>query len=173
MKINFLTHIRIRRKSSGFTLIELLIYMGLFSILTTITLQLFATIFDAETEAEAVSSITSDSKFIMNRFTYDLNRSSSVTTPVSLGTQSATLTMVINSQNLRYSLDSGNLKLDNLTTGTSDNLNTNETTVSNLSFIRLDGGGNDAVQITFTLTSVATDTSGKQIKTYTTSGGIR
>jgi len=173
MKYIFIKNKNIKIQTSGFTLIELLLYMGLFSILTTITFQLFATIFEAETEAEAVSSVTSDSKFIMNRFTYDINRSTSVTAPVVLGTQSTSLTMVINSQNLRYSLDSGNLILDNLTAGTSDNLNSNETTVSNLSFIRLDGGGNDAVQITFTLSSVATQNSGKEIKTYTISGGIR
>ncbi len=163
-----------KENSSGFTIIELLIYMGIFSILLVITLQMFGAIFDAQLESQVTSSVSSDSKFIMGRFTRDLNKASSITTPALPGTSSATLTLVVDSQSLTYSSSSsGNLILENISAGTSDQLNSNDTKVSNVSFLRLDGGGKDVVQITFTLTSETTRSKGKEVKTFQTSAGLR
>lgn len=161
------------KKNAGFTLVELLLYMGLFSILLVITLQMFTSIFDVQLESEATSSVDADGKYILQRFTYDMNRASSITTPVTQGTSSATLTIVVNSQNLTYSLNSGNLNLQNASTGTTDRLNSSDTSVSNLSFIRFDGGGKDVVQMSFTLSSVTNRRSGKQVANYQTSAGLR
>jgi prepilin-type N-terminal cleavage/methylation domain-containing protein len=161
------------KQEKGFTLIEFLIYIGLFSILLTITLQMYASIFEVQVESQATSSVASDGKFIMGRYSYDINRASSIVTPVSLGTPSASLEVMVNSENLRYSLNNGNLILENITLRTTDQLNTSETSVSNLSFMRLDAGDKDMVQITFTLTSNSVQKVVAEVKTYQTSAGLR
>lgn len=165
---------KINNAGSGFTLIEFLLYMGLFSILLVVTFQMFSSIFSVQLESEATSSVDADGKYIIQRFTYDMNRASSITTPSTQGTSSATLTIVANSQNLTYSLNGNNLQLQNTTAGTSDQLNSSDTTVSNLSFIRLDGGGKDVVQMNFTLTSVAIrEGNRREVTSYSTSAGLR
>ena len=163
-----------RNRNKGFTLIEFLIYMGLFSILLVVTFQMFSSIFSVQLESESTSSVDSDGKYIMQRFTYDMNRASSITTPATQGTSSATLTLVVNSQNLTYSLNGNNLQLQNTTAGTTDQLNSTDTTVSNLSFIRLDGGGKDVVQMNFTLKSVVIREGNRhEVTNYSTSAGLR
>lgn len=161
------------KQSTGFTLIEFLIYIGLFSILLTITLQMYASIFEIQVESQATSSTASDGKFIMGRFSYDLNRASSIVTPDYLGTPSASFEITADAENLRYSLSNDNLILENTTLGTTDRLNSSETSVSNLSFVRLDGGDKDTVQISFTLTSSSVMKGVAEIKTYQTSAGLR
>lgn len=160
-------------KQKGFTLVELLLYMGIFTILLAVTLQMFGSIFDVQLESQATSSVAQDSKYIMGRFTHDLNRAQSISVPSVFGTPNATLTLVINSQILTYSLNSGNLILENITTGTTDRINSSETTVSDVSYLRLDGNGKDSVQMSFTLTSLAIRRGGKEVETFQTTAGIR
>ena len=164
---------KITFKNKGFTLVEFLLYMGIFSIFLLITLQMFSAIFGIQLESEATSSAGTDGKYIVQRFTYDVNRASSISNPSVDGTPSDSLTLVVNGQNLIYSLISGNLILENETTGTIDQLNSSETSVSNLSFMKLDGSGKDVVQMSFTLTSVTTQRSGKEVVDYKTSAGMR
>ena len=161
------------KKNKGFTLIEFLVYIGLFSILLTITLQMYASIFEIQVESQATSSVASDGKFIMGRFSYDLNGASSIVAPVILGTPSASFEIIADTENLKYSLSSDNLILENITLGTTDQLNSSETSVSDLSFIRLDGGDKDTVQISFTLTSNSLKKGIAEVKTYQTSAGLR
>jgi type II secretory pathway component PulJ len=161
------------KSNSGFTLIELLLYMGLFSILLTVFIQLFGTVFETQLESEATTSIATDAKFIMGRFTYDLNRAESIVFPTSLASASSTLTIIADSEELTYSLQDGNLMLDNSTDGTLDQLNSNEASVSAVSFVRFDGGDKDVIQMSFTLVSGAIRTTGREIKTYETSAGLR
>jgi type II secretory pathway component PulJ len=159
---------------AGFTLVEMLLYMGLFSILLVITLQMFSSIFDVQLESEATSSVDVDAKYVMQRLSYDMNRASSITAPLSAGTSSATLTLVINNQNVTYSLSGTNLILTNSNTGTVDQLNSSDSTISNLSFVRLNGdNGKDTVNASFKMTSVAIRRGGKEVRNYTTSAGLR
>ncbi len=159
----------------GFTLVELLLYMGIFSILLTVTLQMFGSVFEFQLESEANSSVDVDGKFIINRFSYDISRASSISLPVALGASGSALTIVVDSQNLTYSLSDGDINLNNASTGTTDQLNSNETTVSNLSFTRLEGvtGGKDLIQMSFTLTSEVTQRKGKEVREFLTTGGLR
>jgi len=161
------------RNRKGFTVIEILLYLGLFSILLTITLQMFTAIFDVQLESQATSAIAADGNYILNRFSYDVNRANSITTPAVLGVASSSLVLVINGSTYTYSLSNGNLILQNNTAGTIDRLNSIGTTVSDLSFIRLDGGGKDTVQISYTLTSEITRRGGKEVNEYKTSAGLR
>ena len=161
------------RSRRGFTLIELLLYMGIFSIFLIVTLEMFSSIFDIQLESEATSSVSTDGRFILQRFTYDVNRATNISEPILYGTTNATLILEVDGQNLIYSLDSGNLILENETIGTLDQLNTSESSVSNLSFIKLNGGDFDTVQINFTLTSETRRKGGQEVKEFQTSAGLR
>jgi prepilin-type N-terminal cleavage/methylation domain-containing protein len=48
---------KIFKAKRGFTLIELLIYMGIFSILLAVTLQMYGSVFDLQLESQATSSV--------------------------------------------------------------------------------------------------------------------
>ena len=156
----------------GFSIIELLLYMGILTILLVITMQMFSSIFDIQLESQATSSVAQDSKYIMGRFTYDLNRAESISTP-SVGSLSPTLALIIDGETFTYSLSGGGLILENNTTGTIDQLNSSETTVSNVSFLRLDGNGKDSVQMSFTLTSETIRRGGKEVESFQTTAGLR
>lgn len=159
----------------GFTLVELLLYMGIFTILLTVTLQMFGSIFDVQLESQATSAVEADGRFILTRFSYDLSAAQSISVPVAPGNSDPTLSIIINGQTFTYSLNNGNLLLQNQGAGTSDQLNSSETSVSDVSFLRLAGGtgGKDVVQMSFTLTSEVTQRSGKEVTTFQTTAGIR
>lgn len=159
----------------GFTIIELLLYMGIFTILLTVTLQMFGSIFDIQLESQATSSVEVDGKFILSRFSYDLSRAQSISVPLSPGNSDPTLSIIISGQTFTYSLNSGNLLLQNGGTGTIDQLNSVETSVSDVSFLRLVGGsgGKDVIQMSFTLTSQVAQRSGKEVTTFQTTAGVR
>lgn len=161
------------KNQKGFTLIELVLYMGLFSIFLLVTLELFSSIFDIQVESQATSSVNTDGRYMVQKFTYDVGRASSILTPASLGTASASLTLIIDGENINYYLDSGNLMLENETAGTVDQINTSESSVSDLSFLTLDGGGKDAVQVTFTLTAEAKRKGVDEVRIFKTSAGLR
>jgi type II secretory pathway pseudopilin PulG len=159
---------------AGFTLVELLLYFGIFSILLLITLQLFSSIFEIQLESEATSSVGSDAKYLLQRFTYDVNNASSITSPVTYGSSEDNMSVLVNGEVLTYRLDSGNLILENETLGSIDQLNSSETTISALSFSKYDGSGQDTVQISFTLTSNTTKPgTGKEVRNFVTTAGIR
>ncbi|MBI2621281.1 MAG: prepilin-type N-terminal cleavage/methylation domain-containing protein [Candidatus Levybacteria bacterium] len=165
---------KIFKINKGFTLIEFILYMGIFTILLTVTLQMFGSIFDVQLESEAHSSVESDGRFILSRFSYDISRAQSISAPVSYGSPSPSLSIVINGQTITYSLGSSDFLLQNEGTGTMDQLNSGETSVSDLSFMRLEGdSGKDVIQILFTLTSETTKRSGKEINTFQTTAGMR
>ena len=162
-------------KQKGFTLVELLLYMGLFSIILVITLQMFGSVFDAQIESQATSSVATDGRFILSRFAYDVARAQNITTPSVLGTPSASLVIVVNSDTLTYSLDNGDFLLANSSGSTLDQLNSEATSVSGVSFTRLTGGsgGKDVIQLSFTLTSEAIRKTEKEVLTFQTSAGLR
>lgn len=165
---------KVLRSKKGFTLVELLLYLGIFSILLTVTLQMFGSVFEFQLESQAVSSVDVDGKFVINRFNYDVSKASSITLPATLGATGSALTIVVNSQSLTYSLSNGDINLNNASTGTIDQLNSTETTASNLSFTRLEGSaGKDLIQMSFTLTSEVTQRKGKEVRSFQTTGGLR
>lgn len=165
---------KIFKNKKGFTLVELLLYLGIFSIILTVTLQMFGSVFELQLESQAVSSVDVDGKFIVNRFNYDIARASSISLPVALGASGSALTIVVNSQSLTYSLSDGNINLNNASTGTTDQLNSTETKGSSLSFTRVEGSaGKDLIQMSFILNSEVTQRRGKEIRDFKTTGGLR
>jgi prepilin-type N-terminal cleavage/methylation domain-containing protein len=156
-------------KKKGFSLIELLIYMAILSSMLVVLTQIFTSIIQARLESEATSGVQQNANYILNRFIYDISRATSIDIPASYGgTPSSSLQITINGVIYAYSLNGGSLQISN-NLGT-DDLNSNEVTVSNLEFTKIgstiSGVKNDSVKVNFRLASVATKTSGKEIKDY-------
>ena len=171
MKLTFTKHIQ-----RGQTLVELLLYMGLLTILLSVLSSIFGSTIDAQLESKSTSSVDQDGRYIIARLEHDFNSidatSTNISTPATPGSTTSTLTITISSVNNTYSLSNGNLQLTN-SNGT-DNLNSSDTKVSNLSFTRIGtGSSKDTVQASFTLTSTTQRTKGAETRNFqTTLSGI-
>ena len=134
--------------SGGFTLIEFLIYMGIFSMLLVVLTQMFVMILTTQLGTESSSSVEQDSRFILARLMYDVQRASQITVPATLGVSGNTLQLIIGGVSYTYVLNGTNLELN------SNQVNSFDTTVSNLSFERRGNvGGETDVNVAFTLKS--------------------
>lgn len=158
----------------GFTLIELLLYMGIFSILLGVLMQLFFSILTTSSKSQTTSTVVQDGRFILNRLTYDLHNTSTIVTP-SLGGQGSTLQLTRqDGTSGTYSLSGNNLQLVNNTTGTTDQLNSFASTISNLTFTRLGvNGAEQTITVSFTATSSGSVNNVYDTQTFSTSIGIR
>lgn len=163
-----------KKLNKGFTLIELIMSMGIMAILIGVMTGIFGSTIDASLDSQATSGVDQDGRFIVARLAYDMQRASQIVTPAVPGsTTNPSLTIKINSIDYTYSLSgSGNLQLtDN--TGP-NNLNSNTTQVSNLTFQRLGiGDTTDTVQVKFKLTSRIRETKGSETKDFQTTLGIQ
>lgn len=140
--------------NQGFTLIELLLYMGVFTILLTILMQVFTSILAAQAESQATSVVSQDGNFIMTRLAHDIASASNVTSPT-IGSSGTSLHITGSSVDETLQLTGNNLMLTNNSTGTTDQLNSINTTPS-VTFTTLGNGaaGNKpSVKINLTVTS--------------------
>lgn len=155
----------------GFTIVELLIYMGLLSILLVVLTQISVSIFDLQSQSKAVSSVAQDGRYILTRLNYDTRRASSISAPA-LGQTSSTATLVLDGVSTTYDASSGNLVVSS--SGSSDQLNSLESNISNLQFRRIgNSGGKNSLEISFTLSSRQNRSSGREIRDYETTIGLR
>ncbi len=163
---------KIFNSKRSYTLIELLMFMGLFSILLVVFTQVLTSILDVRTESESISSVEQDGNFLLNRFTYDIPRATSINQPAAVGLTSDTLNIIIDGIAYIYSLNGGNLEL-NVNSGVNQ-LNSVNTSISNLSFIRIgNDDGKDTLRISYTVTSRIERISGLESKSYQTTVGLR
>lgn len=161
-------------KQAGVTLVELMIYMGMFSILLLMLLQMFTSIIDVQLESNATSSVELDGRYLLTRFSRDIHNASAILVPSVLGAGGATLQISGNGFNYTYNLSGGNLTLTDNVSGTTDALNSIDTTVSSVTFTRFgDAHGKDAVQVKITLVSKITPKTGVETKTFQTTIGMR
>lgn len=146
-------------QQTGFTLTELVLYMGLLIILITILSQVFSSILDVQLDSKSTSSVEMDSKYIIQKLIYDMNKmqtnppvNDNIATPSAPGQINDTLNFTVNSINYIYSLNNGNFLLTN--DQGANNLNSVDTAVSALQFTRIGAGtNNDTIKVNFTLTS--------------------
>lgn len=159
-------------EQNGFTLVELLISMALMGMFLVVLTDVVSTTLNVQSESEATSAVSEDGRFLLARLDYDMQRATAITTPAALGSSGPSLVLTISGVANTYALSSGTLQLTN-GSGTS-NLNSNETTVSGLSFQRLgNSGGKETVRVTFTVTSVTKTDQGQDTRTFTTTLGRR
>jgi Tfp pilus assembly protein PilW len=165
--------LKIENSQVGMTLIELLIYMGLLSIFLVVLTSVFTSIVNVQLESKSVSSVEEDGRYILNRLTYDIRRASSITTPASIGGSGSTLALVINGSTYTLSQNGNNLQL--VSSAGTDNLNSVDTKISNLSFQRIGNvSGKNTIVINFTITSAIQKMgNGPETKAVQTTIGIR
>lgn len=150
----------------GVTFVELLIVMGLLSFFLVILATIFTKTADIESQSQGYSATVSDGRFIMARLDYDIARASAISSPGSLGSTTANLTLTIGGTAYTYAVLGGNLQLTD--GGGTANLNSDGTTVSNLTFLRLGNvSGKESIRYGFTLTSKAKHASGQDTQTIT------
>lgn len=160
------------KKTLGFTLIELSLFMGLFMVIIGVLMSLFASIVQKQLEVQSVSAVEADSKFILSRLSYDIQRSDAIVIPSSLGDTTSSLVLSIDGDTYTYGLAGGIMGLTT-SAGTSA-LNSIRSTVSDVSFKRLGNtAGTHAIELTYTVTSTVTRTQGPETKTVQTVIGTR
>lgn len=164
----------ILNKNKGFTLIELLIFMGIFSILMLSMFQLLTSIFDVQLESQSTSVVSQDGRYILNRLTYDIKNATIVTTP-GVGFQGQTLIISDGITTNTYNLSNGNLTITNSTTRLTDQLNSFNTTVSNLNFLTLSDSEltNKTITASFTLKSKVIRRQGLNTESFNITIGTR
>lgn len=163
------------KSGAGFTLVELLLYMGILSVFLSILTAIFVTALDVQMESEAATSVERDGTYILAKLAYDVHRASSISIPLSLGSNATNLKILVGAVDYTYSLDgSENLTLVN-DIGT-NNLNSYDSKVSGLSVTRLGntGGVEDTLKINFTITSRTQRVSfGYETKAFETNLALR
>ena len=161
-----------RLNQSGVTLIETLLVMGLLSIMLVVLATIFTSAADVQQQSKSYSSTISSGRFIVARLNYDIAHASSVIVPSSTGVSGANLVIVVNGNNNVYSLNGNNLQLND--GSGSANLNSDDVTVSNLSFIELTNAfSKPTIQYSFTLTSIAKSHGTAVTQTFTSTAGLR
>lgn len=156
----------------GFTLVELLIFMGIFSLLIFIIVDIFSSALETNQEIQSFSVVQQDGSYIISRLQYDISRAQTITIPASLGTQTTSLQVIVDGTTHTYQLNSDNLLLTD-PTGTNQ-LNSFDTVVSNISFTRVGNvGGKNTIKLAFTLASKTQRPQGPEIKNFQTTIGLR
>jgi type II secretory pathway pseudopilin PulG len=166
----------IHKKNSGFTLIELLLFMGIFSILIVVLLQLFVSIFDVQLESQATSAVASDGRFIINKLTNDIKNATGVTIPATAGASMQTLVISNGIPTLTYKLTNNNLTVTDSSLGSTDQLNSTNSAVTAINFLRLSdtkGQNANTITVTFTLNSTTKKRSGVSGEDFTFTVGTR
>lgn len=171
-----------RSNQVGATLIELLLYLALLTIIATIATDILFSSGEFSLEASSKNILQEDGRYIMNRLTFDIHRATTITTPASFGgsgTNSLQLDLTIGfspTETHVYSL-AGNYISFQGSVGVSlqpANLNSNQTKITNLKFIRLGTvTGKPTVKISFDLESVKPLKQGINKQSFETLVGTR
>lgn len=161
-----------KAKIAGSTLIELLLYMVIFVSLLGMLLGVFSSIINVQLESEATSSVTTDGKFILARIGYDIGQAQTISSPAAPGAGGDSFQLEINGVTYAYAQSNGTLTL---TAGsTTDMLTGIDTSISNLTFLRLgNGGGKHSIRISFTLTSKTVKRTGPEVRSFQTTIAMR
>jgi prepilin-type N-terminal cleavage/methylation domain-containing protein len=164
---------KLNNKNKGFTLIELLVFIGLFSILLLVLTQMFVSIMEAQLNSQASSGTSQDSRYILNRIMYDIHRADNLNSPTTLGASAASLSLQIGGNSYIYTQVGDNLILR--TNSNDYQLNSFDTTISNLQFQRLGSTSNPAlIKVIYTIKSDIQKTSGpEETKIIETVIGLR
>lgn len=156
----------------GFTLVEFIVYMGIFSVLLLMLTRMFTSTLDTQLETESISNIEQDTRFIFMRLNHDVQAADNIIVPETIGSTSSTLQLTINGLTNIYALNDGNITLTN-NNGTNV-VNNYDTTISNLSFLRLGNtGGKNTITVSFTITGKTVRPGGTESKDFRTTMGTR
>jgi type II secretory pathway component PulJ len=159
----------------GFTMVELLLYMGIYSILMVVLMQIFTSILSVHAESQANSAVDQDTNYILSRMTQDLHTATNVVTP-SLGTSGTALHIIGAGKDITYSISGNTMTLTDNNTLTTDRLNSVDTdaTASFLPIGNATPGSKVSVKVILTITSrIIREGNRHQTQTIETTIGTR
>lgn len=143
------------REEKGFTIVELLLYMGIFSILLVVLLDLLTSILGVHAESQATSAVDQDGNYILTKITYDIHRAATIS-PSTFATPSNSMEFTGTGFDVTYAIDGNNnvILTDNtVTPPVTYQLNGPDTTGS-ISFTPYGNtGGKASVKVALILTS--------------------
>ena len=148
--------------SKGFTMIELLLYMGIFSILLVVLLDLLTMILGVHTESQATSAVDQDGNYIMTKLTYDIHRATTIT-PSTFAVPSNEMELTGTGFDETYAIDGNNnlVVTDNTVTPAVNYQLNGPDTKASISFTPYGNtGGKASVKIALILTSRITQKGG-------------
>ena len=146
--------------------------MGLLSIMLIILATIFTSAADVQQQTKSYSATTINGRFIMTRLNFDIAQARLVSAPSSLGSTSATLLINVNGLLNTYTLSGNDLQLTE--NSNTDNLNSNDVSISNLSFQKLGNiGGKPTINYSFTVSSNAKSHGSADIQTFTGTAGLK
>lgn len=160
------------QQNRGYTLVELLIYIGLFTILIGILTTTFFSTLELKARTEIMSAVEHDSRYIPQKLVEIIRAADSVISPLTNGETSSQLIVSRNGETETYQIQNGNLV--QTINGVSTQLNSEGTTLTHFSFLRLGNvGGLTNLRLSLTLTSEGQIAGESQTNTVTTSVGTR
>src|SRR3989344_2902498 len=91
----------------GFTIIELLVYSGILVSFLYVMTNMFIAILDTQLESESNSAVVTDSRYLLSRLTYDIERADALLVPADLGAQADSLVLRIDGTDVTYAITNG------------------------------------------------------------------
>lgn len=159
------------QKLKSFTLIELIIYIGIFSIMMLVLLDIFISSLKTKNITESTAYVNQDARFIFAKLSNDINNANSIDLPA-LGEVTSTLTLILYGNQETFRINNGNLEL--IDDSGTHVLNSINTIITNLAFHRLGNqGGKNSIKINITIESKALVNNRRQIINMQTTAALR
>lgn len=152
----------------GFTLLELILYVGILVIVMVVVINIFTSLSKGNGNVEARTEVDSNLRYALEKINQDVRVATSVTTPATAGSTSATLVMTVGGATITYDVSGGQLRRQ-VNAGTPVAITPTTVTVATPTFTRLHNT-NTVLSVTIvTIQSdltVSTPTTGSPDKQY-------
>ncbi len=160
-----------RIQGAGFTLVELLLYMGLLTVFITGLTTLFVASLETQLEGQAVSIVSQEGQYLLQRLEYDVYRADAITSPAP-GNSSSSLALSIGGQTYTYQPSGDTLELS--IGGVAEPMHREDLSIQNLVFTRVsDGSTYDSLRVSFDASAGATPERVSEERRFATTIGVR
>ncbi len=147
-----------KKQKEGFSLIEMVAYVGLLALLVTAVVKSLVSMTSSYADLRVAKSIVSSAETLLNRFTYEVKKTTSLSG--SFGTSSGSLTLNQGATTTIFSLDNSGRAIISIN-GTSAFLTGSDVKVTNFTFNQLQA---TSTSKGVTLQLTLTNSSGRTIK---------
>jgi type II secretory pathway component PulJ len=140
-------------RAKGFTIIELLVYMAIFTVVIIAFIAIFVVIVRIQNNQSSAIEVDSQSQYLLQQIQYYVEASSLIDMPQDTPTTTLVLRMANPLQDPTYiMLEGGDIYLQQSATGTVQQLNSNQVTISNLTFTKHSNPpSHDSVSVSMTV----------------------
>jgi type II secretory pathway pseudopilin PulG len=152
----------------GTTLVELILYIGLLSIILSIMVQFLGSIYSVRIKSEETTSLVQDTRFINSKLKDLIGNAGDIQLPSNNGQTLNTITLGNSTQ---LYLNNGNL-VHNIN-GNEIKLNSNNTTLNNISFTRIETSQNIIININYEIQSEIINKGENKTKDINLTIGVR